>query len=48
MKIIDLEKDMFKFCGFGFGGYILSNYLGSYSLTFGGRISSVMIVNSFM
>lgn len=48
LKIIDLEKDSFKFCGFGYGGYLLSTYLGSYSFTFGSRIASAMLINSFM
>lgn len=48
LGVIDLEKDLFKFCGFGFGAYLLSSYLGSYSLTFGNNISSVMLVNPFM
>lgn len=48
LKMIDLDRDSFKFCAFGYGGYLLANYLGSYSLTFGNRIAGAMIINSFM
>ena len=31
MKIIDLDKDVFRFYGIGVGGFLLQSFLGSYS-----------------
>jgi hypothetical protein len=48
MQIINLDKDSFKFCGFGYGGYLLAHYLGSYQITFSNRLAGVLLVNSFV
>ena len=38
---------MFKFCGLGYGSYLLSSYLGSYHYYFQ-KISAVFLLNPFM
>ena len=46
MKILNLKKDSFKFCGFGYGGYLLAFYLGSYHYYFQ-KITGVFLLNAF-
>ena len=47
LKIIDLEQDLFKFFGFGYGGSLLSTYIG-HSFHYFKNISGIMIINSYM
>ena len=47
LKIIDLEKDLFKFIGFGYGGYLLASYLG-HSYHYFSNIAGIMLINSYM
>lgn len=47
LKIIDLEKDLFKFVGLGYGGYLLAQYIG-HSYHYFNNISGIMIINSYM
>ena len=47
LKIINLKKDNFKFCGFGYGGYLLATYLGNYHQYFS-KITGIFLLNSFM
>lgn len=47
LKVIDLEKDRFKFIGFGYGAYLLAQYIG-HSYHDYSQISGVMLINSYM
>ena len=47
LKIINLKNDLFKFCGIGFGAYLLASYLGSYHYYFS-HLQEIMIINGFM
>lgn len=46
LKFINLKKDSFKFCAFGYGSFLLSNYLGSYYYYFS-NIKGIFLVNGF-
>ena len=47
LKLISLKNDSFKFCGFGYGAYLLSSYLGAYHYYFP-KLNGVLLINGFM
>ena len=45
---INFRKDKFKFIGFGFGGYLLSSYIGSCgNEVYGNSLTGVLLVNTY-
>lgn len=42
-----MAKDKFKFVGFGYGGYLLSSYLGNNPEVFSKSLSGVLLANTY-